>query len=177
MLSLILAKTNYYPGLIHFYCQKLIEATIDSYKNGSYSINSSPPYLLDEKHLRTLLSQSEFLEMIEDRFRITLQLDKDDLYDILANAMAYHYYSRGVNKGATVKEIMEICKYFEIKKICKMSEDNLKALLEEMDELNILRQEQGLHGKYIFNRYSFFQMLGSSENVFDQLLKYSEQGA
>ncbi|WP_145408429.1 AAA family ATPase [Paenibacillus xylanexedens] len=177
MLSLILAKTNYYPGLIHFYCQKLIEATIDSYKNGSYSESTSPPYLLDEKHLKTLLSQSEFLEMIEDRFRITLQLDKDDLYDILANAMAYHYYTKGVNNAATVGDIMNVCEYFEIKKICRMTENSLKALLEEMDELNIFRQEQGPHGKYIFNRYSFFQMLGSSENVFDQLLKYSEQGA
>jgi hypothetical protein len=176
MISLILAKTNYYPGLIHFYCQKLIEATVDSYKNGSYNENSAPPYLLDEKHLKTLLGQSEFLEMIEDRFRITLQLDKDDLYDILANAMAYYYYSEGIGKAAAVKDIMNVCKDFEIKKICRMSEENLKALLEEMDELNILRQEQMGSEKYIFNRYSFFQMLGSFENVFEQLLKFREQG-
>ncbi|MEK3715826.1 AAA family ATPase [Paenibacillus sp. FSL R7-0333] len=176
MISLILAKTNYYPGLIHFYCQKLIEATVDSYRNGSYNENSTPPYLLDEKHLKTLLGQSEFLEMIEDRFRITLQLDKDDLYDILANAMAYYYYSEGIGKAASVKDIMNVCKDFEIKKICRMTEENLKALLEEMDELNILRQEQMGSEKYIFNRYSFFQMLGSFENVWEQLEKYAEQG-
>lgn len=176
MVSLILAKTNYYPGLIHFYCKKLIEAVAGSYKNGNYSDNSVPPYMLDERHLKTVLGHSDFLEKIEEKFRITLQLDTDDLYDILANAMAYHYYSEGIGRGASAGAILNICKEFEIGKVAVMSEDKIKALLEEMEELNILRLERVGAERYIFNRYSFFQMLGSEEDVFNQLIKHSEQG-
>jgi hypothetical protein len=170
IINLILAKTNYYPGLIHFYCQKLIEAIADSYRNGTYNERTTPPYVLDEKHIKTLLGQSEFLSEIENKFRITLQLDTDNLYDILANALAYHYYETAIGRGATVQEIIAICQYFEIGKIGAMSVENVRALLEEMVELNIFRHDSGA---YVFNRYSFFQMLGNHEQVWEHLYKYS----
>lgn len=174
IISLILAKTNYYPGLIHFYCRKLIEAIADSYGNGTYSDSSTPPYVLDEKHIKTLLGQSEFLAEIDEKFQITLQLDTDNYYyDILAKAMAYHYYERGVGQGASVQDIIRICQYFEIHKIGKMTDESVKALLEEMDELNIFRQETRGTGTYVFNRYSFFQMLGNEDQVFNHLIEYS----
>ncbi|WP_378127621.1 AAA family ATPase [Cohnella boryungensis] len=176
IISLILAKTNYYPGLIHFYCQKLIEAIADSYRNGNYNERTTPPYVLDEKHIKTLLGQSEFLSEIETKFRITLQLDADNLYDILAKALAYHYYETGVGRGASVQDIIRICKEFEIRKIEAMSEENVAALLEEMMELNIFRYEARDSGKYVFNRYSFFQMLGNHEQVWEHLYRYSELG-
>ncbi|THF72515.1 AAA family ATPase [Cohnella fermenti] len=175
IISLILAKTNYYPGLIHFYCEKLIEAIADSYGHGNYKDNETPPYKLDERHIKTLLGHSEFLSEIERKFSITLQLDADNLYDILAKAMAYHYHEKGIGKGASVDDIIHICQYFDIHKIGKMSYENVRALLEEMDELNIFRRETQDSDKYVFNRYSFFQMLGNVEQVFEHLALYSEQ--
>lgn len=172
LISLILAKTNYYPGLIHFYCQKLLETISENYRRGAFSENTTPPYILDERYLKSLLGSNDFLEEIENKFRITLQLDADDLYDILAKAMAYHYYSEGIGKGASVQDIKLICSEFGIEKINRLSEENVRALLEEMDELNIFRKEARNSGKYVFNRYSFFQMLGSYDSVFDQLINY-----
>lgn len=174
IISLILAKTNYYPGLIHFYCQKLIEAISDSYRNGNYTEHTAPPYGLDEKHIKTLLGQSDFLTEIEKRFRITLQLHTDDLYDILAKAIAYHYHVNGVGQSASVQEITGICEEFSISKICELPEESVEALLEEMVELNILRHEAWDTMKYAFNRYAFFQMLGNEEQVFEELLKYMD---
>ncbi|MDH6348958.1 MULTISPECIES: AAA family ATPase [Brevibacillus] len=175
IISLILAKTNYYPGLIHLYCQKLIEAITDSYRNGNYNENSNPPYLLDEKHIKTLLGQRELLTEIENKFRITLQLDTDNLYDILAKAMAYRYYEAGIGQSSSAQDIIKICREFNINKIASLSEDSVKALLEEMDELNIIRRETRGSDSYVFNRYSFFQMLGSSEDeLFYQLYELGE---
>ncbi|WP_432776817.1 ATP-binding protein [Brevibacillus gelatini] len=175
IISLILAKTNYYPGLIHFYCQKLIEAITDSYRNGNYNENANPPYLLDEKHIKTLLGQRELLTEIENKFRITLQLDTDNLYDILAKAIAYRYYVVGIGQSSSAQDIIEVCKEFNINKIVNLSEDSVKALLEEMDELNIIRRETRGSDHYVFNRYSFFQMLGSSEDeLFYQLYELGE---
>lgn len=175
IISLILAKTNYYPGLIHLYCQKLIEAITDSYRNGNYNENSNPPYLLDEKHIKTLLGQRELLTEIENKFRITLQLDTDNLYDILAKAIAYRYYVVGIGQSSSAQDIIKICKEFNINKIASLSEDSVKALLEEMDELNIIRRETRGSDHYVFNRYSFFQMLGSSEDeLFYQLYELGE---
>ncbi len=172
LISLILAKTNYYPGLIHFYCQKLIETIGENYRRGAFSESTTPPYILDERYLKTLLGRNDFLEEIEKKFRITLQLDADDLYDILAKALAYHYYSDGIGKGASVQDIKMICNEFGIEKINRLSEEKVRALLEEMDELNILRKETRNSGKYVFNRYNFFQMLGSFDSVFEHLIDY-----
>lgn len=175
IISLILAKTNYYPGLIHLYCQKLIEAITDSYRNGNYNENTNPPYLLDEKHIKTLLGQKELLSEIENKFRITLQLDTDNLYDILAKAIAYRYYEAGIGRSSSAQDIIRICREFNINKIAGLPEDSVKALLEEMDELNIIRCETRGSANYVFNRYSFFQMLGSSEDdLFYQLCELGE---
>ncbi|WP_322907450.1 ATP-binding protein [Paenibacillus campi] len=177
IVSLILAKTNYYPGLIHFYCQKLIEAIAESYRNSNYNEAHCPPYVLDEKHIKTLLGQSEFLAEIDEKFQITLQLDSDNLYDILANVLAVHYYENGIGKGAAVIEFMNICKEFSIEKINQMSIQNVTALLDEMEELNIFSKETPDTDQYVFNRFSFFQMLGNEEQVWNHLFEYGEVGA
>lgn len=175
IINLILAKTNYYPGLIHFYCQKLIEAIADSYRNGNYNESDHPPYWLNERHIKTLLGEKEFLSNIEEKFRITLELDTENMYDILAKAIAYRYYEVGIGKGVSAQDIIRICRDFEIGKIADLPENSVKALLEEMDELNILRREAQDSENYVFNRYSFFQMLGSCiEDLFDQLCELGE---
>ncbi|MFF2480445.1 AAA family ATPase [Paenibacillus sp. NPDC058071] len=170
IINLILAKTNYYPGLIHFYCEKLIEAISDSYRNGNYNENMNPPYLLDEKYIKTLLGQKEFLIEIENKFRITLKLGSDNLYETLAKAIAYRYYSSDAGPGTSVDDILAICNEFGIDQITNLKKGSVAALLEEMDELNIIRRETRGSDKYVFNRHSFLQMLGSSEfELFEQL--------
>jgi len=172
LISLILAKTNYYPGLIHFYCQKLIEAIADSYRKGVYSESTAPPYILDESHIKTLLGQKDFLAEIEERFRITLQLDTDNQYDILAKAMAYHYCERGIGQGASPGDLQEICREFGIGKIADLPLDSVQALMEEMAELNIFSPEASGSDKFVFSRYSFFQMNGDQEQLLEQLFAY-----
>ena len=44
--------------------------------------------------------------------------------------------------------------------------------MEEMSELNIFRRTAS--GKYLFTRYSFFQMMGTKKNIEDEMEKYME---
>ncbi len=44
--------------------------------------------------------------------------------------------------------------------------------MQELLELNILRHT--VNEKYLFSRYSFFQMMGTSDEIDSRLLEYME---
>jgi len=163
LISFILAKTNYYPGMIHYFGEQLIETIAESYRKGVFNENSAPPYILGEGHIKTLLGQKNFRDEVEKRFRITLQLDTE--YDILANAMAVHYYMQGIGHGATAKELYEICQVFGLEKISSLPIESVQALMEEMAALNIFSPEASGSDRYVFSRYSFFEMQGDEERL------------
>jgi len=163
LISFILAKTNYYPGMIHYFGEQLIETIAESYRKGVFNQNSAPPYILGEGHIKTLLGQKNFRDEVEKRFRITLQLDTE--YDILAKAMAVHYYMQGIGHGATAKELYEICQVFGLEKISSLPIESVQALMEEMAALNIFSPEASGSDRYVFSRYSFFEMQGDEERL------------
>lgn len=43
LIPLILARTNYYPGLIQFYCSQLVTSLADSYEISGYDAREAPP--------------------------------------------------------------------------------------------------------------------------------------
>ena len=53
-LSLIMANTNYYPGLLHLFCYKLVESTSENYKAYYSATKQNPPYVISEEHLKKL---------------------------------------------------------------------------------------------------------------------------
>lgn len=169
MMSTIFSKANYFPGLIQFYCYKLVEAVKDNYLRKNYDTVNNPPYNLDQDYLKSILRDKQFLENIEEKFIITLKLDEDNYYDIIALAVAYYYYQ---NKSeVTLGDIYSCCEDFRISKITDMEEAKLEALMDEMIELNILRKDE--NGYYGFNRYNFFNMMGKNEDeIWDKLISY-----
>ena len=58
----------------------------------------------------------------------------------------------------------------EISKISSLDANKLNAFMEELKELNVLRNTD--ENKYLFTRYSFFQMMGTSSDVDDKLVEY-----
>ena len=48
----------------------------------------------------------------------------------------------------------------------------INGLMQELLELNILRHT--VNEKYLFSRYSFFQMMGTSDEIDSRLLEYME---
>lgn len=170
LVPLILANTNYFPGLIHFYCAKLIEVLKDY---PGYDVNSTPPYEVNEAHIKRVLADPEFNHQIKEKFEITLKLDADNYYHIIAVIMAYCSYNENNGDGYSVEDVYRIAQEYCIEKIQKLGKDKLEVLMDELCELNILRKSAARN--YLFARYNFIQLLGTSEEIENLILTYSEE--
>lgn len=173
LVSMILATTNYFPGLIQLYCTKLLEAM----KKGDYAgykETETPPYEVQEKHIKKVLAEKGFRQQIVEKFMITLKVDEDDYYYIIALLLSYLYYTDNNSNGYSAKEILDQAELFYVEKLQVLSADKVEALMEEMKELNILRTISDK--KYLFTRYSFFQMMGTLQHVEDEIMNYMENG-
>ena len=170
LVSTILATTNYFPGLIQLYCYKLLEAMKKDY--AGYEEANTPPYEINEKHIKKVLAEADFMQDIYNKFDITLRVDEDCYYHILAILMADLYHDGENSEGCLPKDLLKRGKDYGIKKMEVLSLENVHALMEELRELNIFRLTAG--GRYLFARYNFFQLMGSKEHLENELLTYME---
>jgi uncharacterized protein YoxC len=170
LIYLILANTNYFPGLIQMYCAKLLEA-MKKEKYAGYKEAATPPYEISKEHIKKALSDKDFKVEIFKKFEITLGLTDDDneYYYIIARIIAYLHHERNNSSGYSPKDIIECGKDLEINKIAEMEPQQLEALLEELTELNILNATDN---HYMFTRYNFFQMLGKKSDIGNKLYEY-----
>lgn len=171
LMTLILATTNYFPGLIQMYCAKLLTAMRNKDYAG-YDEADTPVYEISEDHIKKVLADSEFTEQIREKFFITLKLDQDYYYYLIALIMASLYHKNGYNEGYSALDIKNAAKNFYIAKIATLDDGKLIALMEELKELNVLRNTDESH--YLFSKFSFFQMMGTSTEVDDKLEEYME---
>lgn len=171
LMTLILATTNYFPGLIQMYCAKLLTA-MRSKDYAGYDEADTPVYEISEDHIKKVLADSEFTDQIREKFFITLKLDEDNYYYLIALIMAYLYHGNGYNEGYSASDIKEAGKTLDISKIAGLDDDKLIAFMEELKELNVLRSTDDSH--YLFSKFSFFQMMGTSTEVDDKLVEYME---
>lgn len=86
--------------------------------------------------------------------------------------MAYLYHANGYNEGYSAEDIKNTGKNLDIAKIAKLNDDKLSAFMEELKELNVLRSTDDTH--YLFTRFTFFQMMGTSSEIDDKLMEYME---
>ncbi len=170
LLISILANTNYFPGLIQMYCAKLLQAMRKDY--AGYDEADTPIYEITEDHIKKVLADPDFMKQIREKFIITLRLDEDNYYYIIALIMAYLYHRNGYNEGYSAQDIKQAGSELGINKIAALEDDKLYAFMEELRELNVLRSADEQH--YLFTRFSFFQMMGTSSEVEDQLVNYME---
>lgn len=175
----ILSSTNYFPGLIQYYCSSLVNAANQNYRGDA---NERPPYWLEEAQILTLLKDKKFQENIKNKFEITLGVDEKEkgYYKILAYALAYCYFSNPENLtvGYSAENIRAICQQLDIHSIMELDRDQVAELLDELIDLNVLRcRSDGDDTRYIFNRASFRHMLGDESEIDDELEKIMEKEA
>lgn len=174
LVSLILASTNYFPGLIQMYCAKLIEAMKNDY--AGYEQNKTPAYEVNPDHIKKVLAAPDFMDQVREKFEITLKLDEDNMYYIIALLMAYLYHqnanSATESRGFSAQDIIAVAKQFDVKKVASQRVEVIAGLMQELLELNILRHT--VQNLYLFSRYSFFQMMGTADEIEDKLLGYME---
>jgi len=171
LVSMILASTNYFPGLLQMYCAKLLEAMKKSDYAG-YNESETPPYIIQEKHIKKVLSETGFQKSIREKFMITLKVDEDDYYYVIALLMAYLYHTKRDKNGYTPENIRKLGEEFHVEKLQMLTLEKIGALMEEMRELNVLRITA--ENRYLFTRYSFFQMMGTMQQIEEEILKYME---
>lgn len=172
LVSMILATANYFPGLLQMYCAKLLEA-MKKRDYAGYNENETPPYDVQEKHIKKVLSEAGFQQDIREKFMITLKVDEDDYYYVIALLTAYLYHMDNGKNGYSPEDVIAISKEFEINKVYSLSVDKVSALMEEMKELNVLRNT--VTGRYLFTRYSFFQMMGTKNQIEEDIMNYMEE--
>jgi len=167
MVPLILASTNYFPGLIQLYCAKLIEAMSNNY--AGYDEIETPAYEVREEHIKKVLADPGFEKEVKEKFEITLRLGDDNYYFILALLMAYLYHTNGSPNGYTALDIYQQIKENHLTDLSRFSVEQIEALMEELRELNVFRRKGD--ERYLFNRHTFFQMMGDENEVIDNLVK------
>lgn len=171
LITLILATTNYFPGLIQLYCAKLLEA-MRSKDYAGYDEANTPIYEISEGHIKKVLADPAFMQQIREKYEITLKLDEDNYYYLIALLMAYLYHSNGYSAGYSAADVKAAGTDLGISRIASLDESKLTAFMEELKELNVLRSTDDTH--YLFTRVAFFQMMGTSNEVDTKLESYME---
>ncbi len=173
MISMILASTNYFPVLIQLYCQKLLE-TMKNADYAGYDELYAPPYEVTEEHIKSVLSDQGFTDMIKEKLEATLFLDKDQgsYYHILALLIAYLSYETPSDMGYDIYEIQDLARQNGIPRIYQMDAEKITELLNEMCDLNVLGNNDG---KFIFSSKNFRELIGSFQGVANKLADYIGQ--
>ena len=176
VINLILAKTNYFPGLIHLYGQKLILAMTNEDYAG-YSETETPYYEVTESHIKKVLSDPGFKDEIKSKLRMTLEVEgkENSPYYVIALILAYLYYeeeNKDENErqtGFKIEEVVNKAKSDEINILLAYSKEQITELFKEMWDLNILTSKDDL---YMFSTEGFRELLGTREDVNTELSKY-----
>jgi hypothetical protein len=177
-LELILANTNYYPGILHYFGYILIDTVLRERYSDFYNSNDNPPYDLSDGQLRRIFSDRELNRAIKEKINITLNLDPR--YEVLASIIAALYYEgdneqADISIGYSVKKIMEYAaknqvSYMKDKEknetalMADLSDDQIRTLLSELVDMRILWTNEA-ESFYRFRRNSFLGTIGTEESV------------
>ncbi|MBQ7454616.1 MAG: hypothetical protein IJS69_06175, partial [Selenomonadaceae bacterium] len=166
----ILETANYFPSLIQLYCEKLLTALFETSYAG-YNADT-PIYEISEDHIKKVLADKEFVKDIKTKIEITLGLGKDNYYHTIANLLAYLYYKQNNLVGYSPQDILKAANDdFGLvdRKILPDSEEKIRALMDELCELNILRKSG--ESRYFFSRQRILRIVGTLDEVETALLK------
>lgn len=169
-ISQILATCNYFPGLIQLYARKLIES-IRASDYAGYDVRNTPPYVVSDEHLRRVMSDKEFVEQINEKFEITLTLDQDQgsCYYPLTLLIGWMYSVAPSKSGYTARDVLTHARDLGIEPLARLDEEKIDALLQELQDLNILRGVSG--SSYLLASKNFRDLLGSDEEIFEKLTR------
>lgn len=173
VISHIIAKTNFFPGIIQLYCQKLLEAMQEDY--AGYNESETPPYNVTESHIKKVLSDKSFTDEVKNRLEMTLHVNdkSDNSYYIIALILAYLNFEEPKDKGYKPEKILEFAKEFNVMRISGLSNEQLAAILDEMCDLNIL---SSIENHYTFSTDGFRDLLGNRITVMENLDKFIARG-
>lgn len=169
-ISLILATSNYFPGLIQLYCQKLLEA-MKRPDYAGYHESDTPPYKVTDSHIKSVLEDESFTDEIRNKLEITYFIDRDEGgYNHVISLLVAHILNKSRSyRGCTIEEISAEAKALEISRVSTLNNTALKVLTDVLCALNVLRENDGY---YNFASSAFREFLGSPQDIENSLLAY-----
>lgn len=161
----ILTNTNYYPGIIQFFGYTLVQTLATHYTQYYDAVRGNPPFELHDDQLASIMNSRDLNRNIQDRLRWTLEMD--DRYYMLARCITvlYHLYSNNysvISNGFDVASICEVKDMYDIHCLESLSEKEIVALLDEMEEMGILSHPNPDENRYLLRRRSFIDVIGTS---------------
>ena len=161
----ILTNTNYYPGIIQFFGYTLVQTLATHYTQYYDAVRGNPPFELHDDQLASIMNSRDLNRNIKDRLRWTLEMD--DRYYMLARCVTvlYHLYSNNysvISNGFDVASICEVKDMYDIHCLESLSEKEIVALLDEMEEMGILSHPNPDENRYLLRRRSFIDVIGTS---------------
>ena len=172
LISNIFNTTNYFPGMLQLYCSKLIEAMQMDY--AGYDENDTPPYRVSRDHIKKALADDTLRNQIREKFEITLHVDQDNYYYLIALLGAFHYHDFQ-RRSFTAQDIRQYACDYEISKLSALPVSSIKALMEEMRELNVLQTVTA--DSYRFTRENFRMIMGSRSEVEEKIFELWEDSS
>jgi RNA polymerase sigma factor (RpoD-like family) len=173
LITRILSQTNYYPSLIQLYCDQLLKH-ITNPDAATFDPQTSPPYVITSGHVEEAYQSQDLRQAIRDRFKLTLGLDKR--YEVIAYSIAYGSLesAKGRVDGFSVSWIRdEILYWWKEGFRGRSSVDEIRALLEEMVGLGILRvTNEG--GYFTLRTPNVALLMGTLEEIQEELLRDRE---
>lgn len=168
----ILTNTNYYPGLVQFFGNKLVESMSTHFDVYYKASRLDPPYPLKEKQLASIFTDYDINVAIRDKFMATLELDERDRYMLIAQIIAAIYYDRKkngrpTNEGFTLQEIKGFSDEWHFSKLALETTDTFMALLDELCEMGVLTHAGASKDHYRIRRSTFLGYIGSEEAIWD----------
>lgn len=153
----------YYPGIVQTICRRIVEQVISNEK-------SAPPYSVDEKLLEKVCSADDLNDIIRNKLRLTLEIDeKDNTYMPIAMLFSLHTFDDDIPDGFTAEQVLKEVKGLEVASLKDLNEEQIRRLLDEMTQMNILRKIKEMDS-YKLRMASFAKFIAMRKNNAEEYL-------
>lgn len=165
----ILSYTNYHPGLIQLFCQKLLNDRAKS------TDQRMPPFTITQNDVDTVYRDPEVQRGVRDRFAWTLALDRR--YQAVAWSMIVDQvavrdsYARKYHPA----DALSLARDWWPRGFEGLSGQEFRVLLDEMCGLNVLLRDAD--GTYLLRSPNVVRLMGSESDIESDLLELSDQPA
>ena len=181
-IELILSNTNSYPGLIHMFCNALIQSVCRDYElyYNTGRVKENPPYHISDEQMRAVFKEKDIRKEIGTRVMATIKLNRR--YRVISSLLAHMVYEDRESElnrlyGYTARELLNYNRReLQIPMLDEMTEKDLEALLDEMVRMGILWKTPQTQ-QFRFRQQDFLNYIGSDDQVLELLLSESKEGS
>ena len=166
LVNRVLANCSYQPFLLQMFGHRLVER-MHQQRRATTPAQLSVPYRIRRSDIDAVDANSDLREDISNAFRETLYLDPR--YNVIANVMASHAHTFGLDARLSDAELREECTQWWPSGFSDLDFEAFRAYLAEMVGLGVLARNANVTG-WRLRGPAVLKMMGPAGEVEDQLL-------